>query len=643
MYRGWHGKVCGWVLSVMMLASIGACRDDVPVAPTVTPVPPRPVESAPIAVSLMPSTALGSITQIDPFTYPRYPERWSAVLDGSNGSEGARGSFTSVIFTQPERVYPDTALVQARVTGIRQRFYAQIPAWNSRPVPIGGQPWMPQDAAGDWINSSGCQGNIQLEGMVGGQPFGGAAFFCVRNRPLDAPRLQTIDTTGVIWGQSRIRRHGGYELNIHQFCGWNGFPQCFDYVGSQSMTVVPVARTLTITAVPSTNFVAGDSITFTATTPHPRTIRQWQWIPADTGQPVQVIAHCGTSVTCRMRVPGDGLLVVRARVVPWGQLNRIETAHARVTAPKPRLIVEVSRRFVGAGDTVLFTLRAEPVRPITQPVWATLSSLRAEGLLNSGLRAAQADEVIGRLAGMAISGCQPGSPFCAWRVLATTRKDVNALVNGVAVSADAQVVIVPCPTGDPILDDPDMRAKLAWLLDTLSNANDPDTSRSTSRKEWGGFFYRDNATGKTIFRLGQTFSNSVCHNDTWPPENPPLNATLIGRVHTHPASIGESVECLENPSNDPERPDYRFGWRTYPGGPSDGDLETMWIPSRRHPVTKAIVPNPMRFLTQYIIDKQQVYRLKYDDPRFAEALAGARSRHSAADQWPWRGAQCSWF
>jgi hypothetical protein len=167
MQRGRQWIRRGTGLSFGMLAVISACRDQAPVAPVHEPEVPRSIEAVPVVGPVMSST-LGSITQIDPFTYPRYPERWSVGLDAGNGSEGARGSFTSVIFTQPERVYLDTALVQARVTGIRQRFYAQIPAWNSRPVPIGGQPWMPQDAAGDWINSSGCQGNIQLEGMVGG-------------------------------------------------------------------------------------------------------------------------------------------------------------------------------------------------------------------------------------------------------------------------------------------------------------------------------------------------------------------------------------------------------------------------------------------------------------------------------------------
>jgi hypothetical protein len=506
-----------------------ACRDQVPMAPGTPVEPPRPAESVPVSVAPLSSTT-GSITQIDPFTYPRYPERWSAGLDGSNGSEGARGSFTSVIFTQPERVYLDTALVQARVTGIRQRFYAQIPAWNSRPTPIGGQAWMPQDAAGDWINSSGCQGNIQLEGMVGGQPFGGAAFFCIRNRPLDAPRQNQLDTTGVIWGQTRIRRFGGYELNIHQFCGWNNFPQCFDYAGAQSMTVVPIARSLTITAVPNTGFVAGDTITFTATSPHPRTVRQWRWIPADTGQPVQVLSHCGTSNTCRVRIPGDGLLIVRARVVPWGQLNRIETAHARVTAPRPRLIVEVDERSVGAGDTVLFTLRSEPTRPITQPTWSAVSALRApDGLL--GFRASQVEEV-GARAGMAISGCQPGSPFCEWRVMSPMRKQVEALVNGVAVAGEARVDTVPCPTKDPLMDDPVVRA----LLKELWRLSQPNP------REYRGYVYEHIPSGVRTFAIDSMNSLNTCTSSEFTIQDPP-NTRRIAGAHSHPYAVGDTT-CL---------------------------------------------------------------------------------------------------
>jgi hypothetical protein len=437
------------------------------------------------------------------------------------------------------------------VTGIRQRFYAQIPAWNSRPVPIGGQPWMPQDAAGDWINSSGCQGNIQLEGMVGGQPFGGAAFFCIRNRPLDAPRQGTLDTTGVIWGQTRIRRHGGYELNIHQFCGWNNFPQCFDYTGAQSMTVVPIARALAITAVPNTGFVAGDSVTFTATSPHPRTVRQWRWIPADSGQPVQVLSHCGTSTTCRARIPGDGLLIVRARVVPWGQLNRIETAHARVNAPASRFIVDVDRRYVGTGDSVRFTLRSDPVRPITQPVWTT----------------------IGAPGGVAISGCQPGSTFCQWRVLAMTRKQVDALVNGVAVVGESQVDTVPCPTKDDLMDDPEVRRGLRQELALSGVGNLP----STARKERAGWIYR-RENGSHFVVNTPDLNATACFVAFRPPPSI-AGATPVALYHTHVVAEGEiQTGCLQKAKEDPNSlllesvPPYQAGKEPF----GKGDERIFW-------------------------------------------------------------------
>jgi hypothetical protein len=385
---------------------------------------------------------------------------------------------------------------------------------------------MPQDAAGDWINSSGCQGNIQLEGMVGGQPFGGAAFFCIRNRPLDAPRQHQLDTTGVIWGQTRIRRFGGYELNIHQFCGWNNFPQCFDYAGAQSMTVVPIARSLTITAVPNTGFVAGDTITFTATSPHPRTVRQWRWIPADSGQPVQVITQCGTNPTCRVRIPGDGLMIVRARVVPWGQLNRIETAHARVTAPRPRLIVEVDERSVGAGDTVLFTLRSDPVRPIAQPIWSAVAALRApDG--SFGFRSEEFEEA-GTRAGMAISGCQPGSPFCEWQVMAPTRKQVEALVNGVSVTGEAKVDTVPCPTKDSILDDPVVRE----LLRDLINAPESTNPVTGLRRELSGYVI--DSAGIRMKRINPIDpALDPCSSPAPQPILPP-GVRMVARIHTHP-------------------------------------------------------------------------------------------------------------
>jgi hypothetical protein len=103
------------------------------------------------------------------------------------------------------------------------------------------------------------------------------------------------------------------------------------------------------------------------------------------------------------------------------------------------------------------------------------------------------------------------------------------------------------------------------------------------------------------------------------------------------------MECLRNQTKPPAPPDFRYEWNTYPGGPSEADLLTMALPTRRNPLTGADMPNPKRFVTQYIIDKERVYRVKYDDPRYSQALGGAIRPEAAADDWTWRGTQCSWF
>jgi hypothetical protein len=448
------------------------------------------------------------------------------------------------------------------------------------------------------------RGTSSSRAWWGGQPFGGAAFFCIRNRPLDAPRQGTLDTTGVIWGQTRIRGHGGYELNIHQFCGWNSFPQCFDYTGAQSMTVVPIARALAITAVPNTGFVAGDSVTFTATSPHPRTVRQWRWIPADSGQPVQVLSHCGTSTTCRARIPGDGLLIVRARVVPWGQLNRIETAHARVNAPASRFIVDVDRRYVGTGDSVRFTLRSDPVRPITQPVWTT----------------------IGAPGGVAMSGCQPGNTFCQWRVLAMTRKRVDALVNGVAVSAEAEVGTVPCPTGDPLLDDPEVRQGLSQELALSGVGSLPPEER----KERAGWIYRRSDRSRFVLNTVDPTANACRVRFSAPPTI--FGATPEALYHTHVTAQGEmQTGCSMMATDDPNslitvpRPPFRAGPEPF----GIGDERISWQ-----------IPNGPQITRNYVIGAEgDVYRNDELPPRLLGTQVGTNQR------WRWNHGtnnQCTW-
>jgi hypothetical protein len=566
----WSGIVSAGVASA-------GCSDQTPTR-SESRADVRVATAEPIATPLA-----SSVSQIDPWTYARYPGRWSVGLSpgSGGGSDGAKGSYTSAIFSTPERTYLDTALVAVRIEGIRSRAYAQIDAWNNRPTPIGGQGWMPQDAAGDWINSSGCQGNVQFEGMVGGQPHGGAVFFCIRNRPFDAPRQQRLDSVGVIWGQTRVRRFGGYELNKHQFCGWNNFPDCFTYSGSQTMTVVPIARTLTVTAVPSANFYEGDSVTFTAASPHPMTIRTWQFFPEDSAQAVATFAHCGTNRICRARVPGKGLVVVRARVVPWGQLNRIETAHVRLDPLPVQLVLTASRVQVPSGDTVEFFVTSNPARPISDATWsATGASVRVASWLRSLTEEAVP---ISTGAGLRVSGCQPGEFLCVWTVQGAIIKRVEALVNGVAKSAQVRVDTLSCSSGDQLLDRQDFRD----LLEQMWKESNPD-SVSWKRRERLRFVYEDSIDGRLFF-IDNPFPEleSACSVRVIPPATPPAKSRLIAWIHTHPSTEGSLARCTENGPLErkaigPSPNDRVIGSLSGMPDPRDSTGFAPWIPSPLH-------------------------------------------------------------
>jgi hypothetical protein len=357
-------------------------------------------------------------------------------------------------------------------------------------------------------------------------------------------------------------------------------------------------------------------------------VRSWRFQPDSGGPPIAICA--ANQVTCGFRPLTPGRVYVRARFNNSGWQFQ---SHRAVNVALVKLVLVASRRGVSAGEPVNFTLVASPARPIAASNWGwTPASTRSADFARVAL-----SEAIAPIAqGVALSGCTGGDLSCVWQVNGTMWKRVTALVNGRPKADSVRVVVVPCPTGDPILDDPDIRSALKDLWE-LSDGDSQDSTIFSNRKEQGGLFYQDTISGRYTF-VPATIYSDQCRNISWPPDPPPPGLKLVGRIHTHPVMPGATVAC-------PNTDFAGYEWRNYPspGEHSRADLLLMLGPMRPHPVTQQMVPNPFYHLTSYVMDGRDIHRVKHSS-QILEVIAALASVSSVQDSFSWRPTNgCRWY
>lgn len=111
-------------------------------------------------------------------------------------------------------------------------------------------------------------------------------------------------------------------------------------------------------------------------------------------------------------------------------------------------------------------------------------------------------------------------------------------LNGEPDSVGAHVDVVPCLTGDSVLDSRDIRDSLLALLQRSENPN------PLLRREHGGFIY-ELPTGAFTFRPDTGLASSDCY---FRPSSPPSvpGASSVAQVHTHPHESPDTAQgCLK--------------------------------------------------------------------------------------------------
>lgn len=153
---------------------------------------------------------------------------------------------------------------------------------------------------------------------------------------------------------------------------------------------------------------------------------------------------------------------------------------------------------------------------------------------------------------------------------------VTAVVNGEQQTRTMSVTVVPCPTGDPILDSAAVRKGLDSLW-KLSNPTDPVTA---NRHERSMNVY--DSAGVTVIRIEpfDPTTDGPCENMLKRDVPPP--GTLKAQIHTHPAHVSETLEC---------KPGFKKRYANQFGGPSPAD----WASATQDP-------------PKYVLDADNTYR-----------------------------------
>ena len=245
-----------------------------------------------------------------------------------------------------------------------------------------------------------CQGYVAVSSTQGH-----GSSFC-RNGfsiPLTETWVDTVDMKG----QVTAKWYRG-PTTWSSYCDVTGQPPCYTYTGSFAITVTPVAKNLTLTAVPSM-IHSGDTVTFTASAGGSSfTVQEWIWQP-DEPPGSSSTGSCTAGVSqCDAVINESGTMYVRASVKGF-----IEQASARVTILPTELTVSCTPSPVYRGQEVICSVVVpEGAPPPTISQWKFTSADLSEPIFEQtsntvweGIAATSGEvTVTGTLDGDSISG-----------------------------------------------------------------------------------------------------------------------------------------------------------------------------------------------------------------------------------------------
>lgn len=190
----------------------------------------------------------------------------------------------------------------------------------------------------------------------------------------------------------------------------------------------------------------------------------------------------------------------------------------------------------------------------------------------------------GKVTGSPGSPCGSANP-CVWNVPQSGTMQVVALVHNRLKKATAHVDVVPCPTGDPLQDNPTLRRLERTVWDN-SNASDQNQS---NRVERAGILIDSAGVKDSMIFLPLNPNPNLNGPCRFTPGSfgYPGGWTITAIVHSHPFQDGEAENC---------RPGQAYGENPTSGWASGLD----WRVSQRTGIPS------------YIVDFHRINRIRGD-------------------------------
>lgn len=274
-------------------------------------------------------------------------------------------------------------------------------------------------------------------------------------------------------------------------------------------------------ATPNKNSVIpGDTVTFTLSVPWTSNFNAngatWTWVSDTTGVgTAAVISGCGHTTTCAYKIFGKGHVVVTG--VQAENAVTLSAVSQQIQVQKPSLTLTASPRSMLTGDTVTFTASVTP----SSAGWGigawTWTPDSASGGINP-------------------NNCTTAEKVCKRSMTLSGSMKVTAIVGTDTLTATTHVSVLPCLTGDSLLDDSRIRGKLNDALNG-SNPNGP----ALNRVERGGarLLLPNGSILDTLLPIGVT--DTPC-TVTWPTGSLSSIGTILVLWHSHPFTPNDPTD-----------------------------------------------------------------------------------------------------
>jgi hypothetical protein len=336
-------------------------------------------------------------------------------------------------------------------------------------------------------------------------------------------RTDTIFTNwgGTIW----VAREGMHPTGCWPVGGGQECDGKYLMSGTQTVEVLRVAPTMRLVAS-KTRVVAGTPVTFTPLNQSNQQVQDITWWHWEAPSPVGGACAPNDGQPCTFTVNQTGRMAVWANLDGRSQFSYSD--YVMVVPPKIKLVASKTKAVV--GEVLMYT--ASP-----DPDYVSMSI--------SGWRFRPDDTTK-----VATTPCGAGAVTCADSARTSGTMWVYGTVHGVADSASAHVDVIKCPTGNPVLDEPEVRT---GLLDMMKRSNpdstpgsgiDPADWMNTGYKKERGVWIvkRPDGTYYTI-PMGGTSTECGIRSATVP--TLPPGDSIVAMGHSHPSMPGDSLYGCE--------------------------------------------------------------------------------------------------